>query len=237
MNILAIDASGKTAGVCVMQNGQVTFAETWAEGFTHSETLLPLVQKALNAASLTPVLLNCYAVTTGPGSFTGLRIGLALVKGLALVHNTPVAGVSTLLALAQGCGLQGTVIAALDARRGEVYWAAFNCQNGTATRLTPDTAGPVEKIAEHDVFLNSPVFFVGDGAKICYNVFGLCTQVQPAPGSASANIATGVARLAMGMAANGQLAPAAAVQPVYLRLSQAERERAERLHKPILFIQ
>lgn len=228
MNILALDASGKSAGVCIMQNGVPTVAHTLSQGLTHSETMLPLVQRCLAEAGLSPARLDAYAVTSGPGSFTGLRIGLALVKGLALPFQTPVAGFSTLHALAEACGLEGTVIAALDARRGEVYWAAFRCQNGSSTRLTEDTAGPADEIADSPCFSNSPLFFIGDGAKICYNAFELYPHLQPAPEDASRNIALGTARLAAKAAQTCGFYSAEKLLPSYLRLSQAERERLAR---------
>lgn len=230
MNILALDASGKTAGICLTQNGKQLYSKTLCEGLTHSETLLPLVQQGLAACGLTVAQIDLYAITNGPGSFTGLRIGIALIKGLAMVHNTPVVGVSTLHALAAGCTLNGTIVAALDARRGEVYWAAFKRENGHLTRLTPDTAGPVEQIAEYGFFSNSPVFFIGDGAKICYTSFKLCSGIQNAPPAASLGIAQGAAFLAENRTAEQEKNTSASqLVPVYLRLSQAERERKARL--------
>ena len=142
MNILALDTAGKTAAVAVMQQDILRYETASNTGLTHSETLLPMVDTALRACGLTAAQIDLYAVTIGPGSFTGLRIGLSAVKGLAFAANTPCAGVSTLAALAWGMAGQGTVVGALDARRGQVYWAGFDLESHD--RLTPDAAEPVE---------------------------------------------------------------------------------------------
>ena len=126
MNILAIDTAGRSAAVAVMQNDRLLYEQIGNTGLTHSETLLPMVDAALRAAGLTCDDIDLYGVTNGPGSFTGLRIGLAAVKGLALPRQTPCCGVSTLAALAFGLAGCGTVIGAQDARRGQVYWAGFD---------------------------------------------------------------------------------------------------------------
>ena len=146
MNILAIDTAGKTAAVAVMRDDTLLYEMASNTGLTHSETLLPMVDTALKACGLTPAQLDLYAVTNGPGSFTGLRIGLAAVKGLAFAANTPCAGVSTMAALAYGVCGEGTVIGAQDARRGQVYWAGFDL--ATHARLTPDAAEPVTALEE-----------------------------------------------------------------------------------------
>lgn len=226
MNTLfAVDSSGKTAGVCVLQDGAVLYERTLDEGLTHSETLLPLVQRALAATGLAPALVDTWAVTAGPGSFTGLRIGMALVKGLAFPSKAPAVPVSTLEALAWGCGLRGTVVTALDARRGEVYWAAFSCGD-KVERLTPDAAENVACMAKIVQSAPAPVYFVGDGAEICYNQYNCGTNVRRPGGGQSMSIARGAAFLAQWVMAHGGPAPAEDMQPRYLRLSQAERERA-----------
>ena len=119
MNILAIDTAGKTAAVAVMRDDTLLYEMASNTGLTHSETLLPMVDTALKACGLTPAQLDLYAVTNGPGSFTGLRIGLAAVKGLAFAANTPCAGVSTMAALAYGVCGEGT--AQTDPLRGRLH--------------------------------------------------------------------------------------------------------------------
>ena len=144
MNLLAIDTAGKTAAVAVLRDEVLLYEAAANNGLTHSETLLPMVDTALKACGLRCADIDLYGVTAGPGSFTGLRIGLAAVKGMALPRQTPCAGVSTLEALAWGMAGQGTVVGALDARRGQVYWAGFDL--ATHDRLTPDAAAPVQAL-------------------------------------------------------------------------------------------
>ena len=226
MNILAVDTAGKTAAVAVWQDGSLLYELFGNTGLTHSETLLPMVDAALRACHLTTDDVDVYGVTAGPGSFTGLRIGLAAVKGLALPRNTLCAGVSTLQALAFGLTGEGTVIGALDARRGQVYWAAFDL--GSHARLTPDDAAPVETLENFVKDCKKPLLFVGDGAALCYNKFSQVTGVLPCPAALRGLRGAGVALAAAAAAEAGQCVPPAALLPNYHRLSQAERERAER---------
>lgn len=227
-SILALDSSGKTAGVCILQNNNVLFEKTIDEGLTHSETLMLLVKEALDVSGLSPREINTYAVTAGPGSFTGLRIAMSVIKGMALVHKTPVVPVSTLLAtaFASGCN-SGTLVCALDARRSEVYWAAFSCQNGIR-RLTEDSAGPADKISDYVNFNTGKVIFVGDGAYLCYNVYGYTGNVEVLSSKIPIPVAKGAALAAAGFMAENAI-PANKLKPCYLRLSQAERERNNRL--------
>lgn len=226
MNILAIDTAGRSAAVAILQNDRLLYEQIGNTGLTHSETLLPMVDAALRAARLTCDEIDLYGVTNGPGSFTGLRIGLAAVKGLALPRQTPCCGVSTLAALAFGQVGQGTVIGAQDARRGQVYWAGFDL--ATHARLTPDAAAPVEALENFVAGCPKPLIFVGDGAALCYNRFGAVDGVLPCPPALQLLRGAGVALAAQAMAEAGEAVPPAALLPDYHRLSQAERERAAR---------
>lgn len=226
MNLLAIDTAGKTAGVAVLQDGALRYAAFCDTGLTHSETLLPMVDTALRQCHLTVREIDVFGVTAGPGSFTGLRIGLAAVKGLALPQNTPCAPVSTLEALAYGVVGTGTTIGALDARRGQVYWAAFDTL--THARLTPDEAAPLEALENFIKSCKKPLLFVGDGAALCYNKFDHVEGVLPCPPALRGLRGAGVALAAQACIARGETMPPAALRPDYHRLSQAERERAER---------
>ncbi len=226
MYLLAIDTAGRTAAVAVLQDDTLLYEAFSDTGFTHSETLLPMADAALKACGLTPAQIDLYGVTAGPGSFTGLRIGLAAVKGLAFAANTPCAGVSTLDALARGVNGAGTVVAALDARRGQVYWAGFDLAGHA--RLTPDDAAPVTELANFVATCKKPVFFVGDGAALCYNTFEKTEGVLPCPPALRGCRGAGVALAARAQWQAGQAVAPAALLPSYHRLSQAERERAER---------
>ncbi|MDD4850294.1 MAG: tRNA (adenosine(37)-N6)-threonylcarbamoyltransferase complex dimerization subunit type 1 TsaB [Gemmiger sp.] len=230
MNILAIDTAGRSAAVAVLQGDALLYESFCNTGFTHSETLLPMVDAALAACGLKIADIGLFGVTAGPGSFTGLRIGLAAVKGLAFAGNTPCAGVSTLAALAYGHTGQGTVVAALDARRGQVYWAGFEL--ATHARLTPDAAEPVEALADFITNCKKPLFFVGDGAALCYNTFMLADGLLPCPPALRGGRGAGVGLAALACYQAGLATPPAALLPSYHRLSQAERERAEREAAP-----
>ena len=226
MNILAIDTAGKTAAVAVMRDDTLLYEMASNTGLTHSETLLPMVDTALKACGLTPAQLDLYAVTNGPGSFTGLRIGLAAVKGLAFPRETLCAPVSTLEALAAAHTGEGTVLCALDARRAQVYSAAFDL--ATHTRLLDDDARAVTDLADFVEKCKKPLFFVGDGAGLCYNKYSNVPGVLQTPPALRGGRAAAVALVAKQMAAAGQAVFIKALLPDYHRLSQAERERLAR---------
>lgn len=227
MTVFGLDTAGRTAAVALMQNDRLLYESFFDGGLTHSETLLSLVDGAFKTTGLTPAQVELWGVCSGPGSFTGLRIGLAAVKGLTFVTGAPCAPVSTLEALALSCpGGEGTVLAALDARRGEVYWAAFTL-TGHA-RLTPDAAAPVKSLRDFIENCKKPLFFVGDGAKLCYNEYGQISGVQPSPAALGLCRGAAVCLAAKAMHAQGLAVAPAALLPSYHRLSQAERKRAER---------
>ena len=136
MNILAVDTAGKTAGVALLQDDRLLYECYLDAGMTHSETIMPLIDNCLKFCHLTCADIDVYGVNAGPGSFTGLRIGLAAVKGLAFPRETLCAPVSTLEALAAAHTGEGTVLCALDARRAQVYSAAFDL--ATHERLMDD---------------------------------------------------------------------------------------------------
>lgn len=229
MNLLAIDTAGKTAAVAVLRDTTLLYEVNLNNGLTHSETLMPMVDTALKACGLTPADIDVYGVTVGPGSFTGLRIGLSAVKGLALPRQTPCAGVSTLAALAYGLTGEGTVLTALDARRGQVYWAAFDL--ASHRQLTEDSAEPLANLENFIFSCKKPLIFVGDGASLCYNRYGTLDGVLPCPAALGSLRGAGVALAAHAAWEKGECVPPAALLPEYHRLSQAERERAEREKK------
>ena len=238
MIVLGIDSSAKTAGVAVLRDGTLLYESWLGTGFTHSETLLELTDAALRAVRITPAAVDVYAVTAGPGSFTGLRIGMALVKGLAAVNDTPCVPVSTLRALAAACDVPGLIIPAMDARRGEVYTAAF-CKraDGTLLRLRDDTAESAAAAMDFAAAwcAENPgcsVTLVGDGAYLCAADWAKRGLDVPAVRLASEDLRTraaaAAAHIAAEEAAAGQAMSAAELRPDYHRLCQAERERAER---------
>ena len=226
MNILAVDTAGKTAGVALLQDDRLLYEVYLDAGMTHSETLMPMIDTCLKMCGMTCADIDLYGVNAGPGSFTGLRIGLAAVKGLAFPRETLCAPVSTLEALAAAHTGEGTVLCALDARRAQVYSAAFDL--ATHSRLLEDDARAVADLADFVENCKSPVF-VGDGASLCYNKYGSVPGVLQAPAALRGGRAAAVALVAKQMAEAGKAVLPEALLPDYHRLSQAERERAERL--------
>ena len=229
MKILALETSAKAASCAVLSDG-VPVASAWqATGLTHSRTLLPMVEDMLKNSELALSDLDAVAVAAGPGSFTGLRIGVAAVKGLAWAAEKPCLPVSTLEAMAWPLShLEGAVVCAMDARRQQIYNAVFRAESGRLTRLCPDRAVSLAEAAEDLRSLEGPITVVGDGAALCHDYLTAQGVVCAlAPVHLRLQSAVGV-----GMAAE-RLWPAGAIdaqalRPVYLRLSQAERERLAR---------
>lgn len=230
MKILALETSAKSVSAAVVENGAVLCSAYQNTGLTHSRTLMPLVDGMLRAADLTCADMGLIAVSHGPGSFTGLRIGVSAAKGLAWTLELPCCGVSTLLAMAQNLRhMDATVICAMDARRNQVYNAVFHAEKGQLRRLCEDRAIGLAQLAEELQNDSSHKIVVGDGAQLC------CTYLQQqgiecrlAPAALVMQNAVGVALAAEELAAQGQTVSAHELVPVYLRLSQAERERLAR---------
>ena len=227
MKILALETSAKSVSAAVVENGAVLASSYQNTGLTHSRTLMPLVDGMLKAAELSLDAMGLVAVAQGPGSFTGLRIGVSAAKGLAWAKELPCCGVSTLLAMAQNLRhMDGTIVCAMDARRNQVYNAVFRAENGQLTRLTEDRAVSLAELAEELKNKEGAKFVVGDGAKLCYTY--LTQQGIPcrmAPAALVMQNAVGVGLAAEELAAEGKTVSSQELVPVYLRLSQAERER------------
>ena len=170
MNILAVDTAGKTLGVALLQDDRLKYECYLDGGMTHSETLMPLVDHCLKLCGLTCADIDLFGVNAGPGSFTGLRIGLAVVKGLALPRQIPLRG--RLHDGRAGLWPGGRGHCHRCARMpacGQVYWGAFDL--AAHDRLTPDTAAPVTTLENFVQTCKKPLFFVGDGATLCYNTY------------------------------------------------------------------
>lgn len=230
MKILALETSAKSVSAAVVENGAVLASAYQNTGLTHSRTLMPLVDGMLKAAELPLENVDLIAVAQGPGSFTGLRIGVAAAKGLAWAKDLPCCGVSTLVAMAQNLRhLDGEIICAMDARRNQVYNAVFEAKDGRLTRLSEDRAIGLAQLAEEVKNRSSTKIIVGDGAHLCYNYFleaGIPCRMAPV--QLRMQNAVGVALAAEELAAEGKTVSAHQLVPVYLRLSQAERERLAR---------
>ena len=230
MKTLALEPSAKSVSVAVTENGTLLAQAYQDRGLTHSVTLMPLLDGMLKTAGLTLDDMDIIAVAQGPGSFTGIRIGVSAAKGLAWAKALPCCGVSTLEAMAYGVtDFEGIVVGAMDARRQQVYNALFRTENGCVTRLCADRAVAMELVAEELAAMPEPKLIVGDGAALLYDFLqkaGIgCRLASPLHRQQSA---AGVALAAEHLAAQGLTCSAQELQPVYLRLSQAERERLAR---------
>lgn len=227
MKILALETSAKAVSVAVVEDGAVLAAAYQNIGLTHSVTLMPLMDGMLHNAGLTAADMDLIAVAAGPGSFTGLRIGVSAAKGLAWALGLPCCGVSTLEAMVENVRMfEGTVICAMDARRQQIYNAVFDCRGGVLTRRCEDRAVALETLADELKNDTQPKIVVGDGAKLCgiyLNAQGISCRM--APPDSRYQKAAGVALAAERLAQEGQTLTAQTLRPVYLRLSQAERER------------
>ncbi len=230
MKIIALETSAVTASVAVTEDERLLAQSFQNSGLTHSATLMPMVSALLKNTGLTLDEMDVVAVAAGPGSFTGVRIGVAAAKGLAWPGDKPCAPCSTLEAMAWQCAhVEGEICAAMDARRNQVYCARFRAEGGTLTRLTPDRAMGLDGLADEVRASDLPQILVGDGAHLVRAALveqGLpCSTMPP---HLIYQTAWGVARCALRIAREGQLVSAAAMAPSYHRLSQAERERLER---------
>lgn len=230
MKILALETSAKSVSAAVVENGTVLASAYQNTGLTHSRTLMPLVDGMLKAAELQLEDMGLIAVAQGPGSFTGLRIGVSAAKGLAWARELPCCGVSTLVAMAQNLRhMEGEIVCAMDARRNQVYNAVFEARDGQLTRLSEDRAIGLAQLAEEIKNRPGTKIIVGDGAQLCYNHLaeqGIACRL--APQQLRMQNAVGVALAAEELAAEGKTVSAHQLVPVYLRLSQAERERLAR---------
>lgn len=230
MLILAFETSAKAGSVALLRDGKLLAESYQNTALTHSQTLLSMAQAQLESCGLTPQAVEAVAVAAGPGSFTGVRIGVAAAKGFAWGGSIPCCGVSTLEAMALQLGVsQGFVLPVMDARRSQVYNALFSCENGTLRRLREDRAISLSDLAEELKTLDGPIYLVGDGSELCYNTLKdtVCSLVLP-PEHRRHQRAAGVALAAAARIAAGEACDPETLVPNYLRLSQAERERLER---------
>ncbi len=228
--LLAFETSAKAASVALF-NGDTLLGESYQNtGLTHSQTLLTMAEDLLKNCGAGVNDLKGVAVAAGPGSFTGVRIGVAAAKGLAWGKELPCWGVSTLEAMALGFGAQdGYVLATMDARRNQVYTALFLAEKSVLTRVFEDSAIALTELKERIKALDGPIYLVGDGSLLTYNTLktDVSALVLP-PEHKMHQRAVGVGLAAMAAIARGETGDANALSPNYLRLSQAERERLEK---------
>lgn len=227
MKILALETSAKAVSAAVTEDGQVLASGYQDTGLTHSRTLMPIVEAILKNAELTVADMDVIAVAAGPGSFTGIRIGVSAAKGLAFAADKPAVGVSTLAAMARNVAhVDGLIVCAMDARRQQIYNALFQALDGKLTRLTPDRAVSLEDLAAELRENSLPKIIVGDGSALCHRYLteqGIPCRIAP-PQLVMQN-AMSVALEAQETAEVGALQSAQELQPIYLRPAQAQRLR------------
>ena len=233
MLILAFETSAKAASVALMENGKLLGESYQNTGLTHSQTLMVMAEDVLRQCGKTAADVEAVAVAEGPGSFTGVRIGVAAAKGFAWGKEIPCYGISTLEAMAESLGaFEGYVCPCMDARRSQVYNALFLAEGGKLTRVTEDRAIALADLKEELKNVEKSIFLGGDGANLCYNTLReeVANLVLP-PEHRIHQRAVGVAILAQRMADAGIAPSGGELTPNYLRLSQAEREKLEKMQK------
>ncbi len=232
MLILSLDSSAKAASVALMEDSKLLGEFFIDTAFTHSRTLAPMIENLLSVTGKTTEDIDLIAVSNGPGSFTGVRIGVAVAKGIAFVRDIPAMAISTLESMAYNLILTDCIVcAAMDARRNQVYNALFRVENGIVERLCEDRAISLSELKEEisQKYCGERVIIVGDGAQITYNEFDEDVPVELAPVNVIMQRASSVALSALSKIGRGETPiKASELLPSYLRLSQAERERKEK---------
>ena len=233
MLILAFETSAKAASVALLEDNKLLGESYQNTGLTHSQTLMVMAEDLLKQCGRTVGDLTAVAVAEGPGSFTGIRIGVAAAKGFAWGKNIPCYGASTLEAMAQTLGIyEGYICPVMDARRSQVYNSLFYVDHGIISRVREDRAIALAELSEELKSLEGPIYLVGDGSDLTHRTLsGDIPGLVLPPEHRKHQRAVGVALLAAKKALAGEAGDGAALTPNYLRLSQAERERNERLQK------
>lgn len=228
MRILGFDTAAKTASVALWEDGKIVSEFYLNSGFTHSETALPMAKSLLDAAKCDIKDIDVFAVNCGPGSFTGLRIGIAAVKAIAMAENKPCASVSTLEALAYNLyGYEGIICPVMDARCGQMYTAFFRGSKSGIERLSDDETLMTDELYKKIEDLGEKVILVGDGAKICQKKFESCLcEIATDPLLLGRAFAT--CMVAAKLCENNELVTAEKLIPNYLKLAQAEKEKLEK---------
>ena len=227
MKLLAFESSAKAASTALLSDGALLAEYTQNSGQTHSRTLMEMAKDMLTNCGLTPQDIDAVAVAAGPGSFTGVRIGMACAKGFAWGRQLPLYGVSTLEAMVRGAAYaDGIWCACMDARKQQIYNAVFAMERGVLRRVTEDRALAIFELAQELAGEKAPIWLVGDGAKLTADTLadsGLPLHLLPE--QLRQQHASGVALCAMARIEAGDPGDAAALTPNYLRMAQAERTR------------
>lgn len=227
MKILGVDSTATAASAAVCIDNKIVALNYSNTGLTHSQTLLPMIEAVLGAASVKVSELDCIAVSNGPGSFTGVRIGVSAVKGIAQPLNIPCLTISTTEVIAKPLENTGCyAVSVMDARCNQVYTAQFDCSEGFA-RVTPDEAITIDELGERLKSVNKPIVLIGDGTRVAYNKLkDIIPGIRTATPSVVYQSAADACSIAFDRlcADEGCTIAPHEVLPNYLRLSQAERE-------------
>ncbi|WP_352400036.1 tRNA (adenosine(37)-N6)-threonylcarbamoyltransferase complex dimerization subunit type 1 TsaB [Anaerotignum sp.] len=230
MKILAIDTTGQTASAAIAQGDKLIAEFTLNYKLTHSQTIMPMVAEICEKSETKPWDVDYIACASGPGSFTGLRIGAATAKGLALALEKKIVPVPTLDALAYNVFETDKIICPImDARRSQVYTAFYRWDNGMLRRLTEMMAISIDEVIQRAQGYGQKVIFLGDGVPVHQEKLSLYPDFIYAPAHCSLQRAASIAAFAMVLAREDRAVAGNAFEPIYLRKSQAEREREERL--------
>ncbi len=236
MRILAFDSTATAASVAICDEGKVLSEFLVNAGLTHSRTLVPMLDASLNNTDSDLKSIDALAISNGPGSFTGVRIGVAVVKGLAFAENLPCIEVSTLESMAYNLVLTDCVVcAAMDARCAQVYNAMFEIKYGEVVRLCDDRALSIADLKSEltEKYTDKRIILVGDGAELCFKeLIDTTLSVELAPPALRFQKASSVAAAAFDKLKKGEKPKSASeLLPSYLRLSQAERELKKKENK------
>lgn len=228
MLIFALDSTATVGSVALLCDGLPLAAFTLKNGNTHSETLLPMAKALFEVTGTTPDDVDLFACSAGPGSFTGVRIGAATVKGLTFGKNKTVIGVSSLEAMARNLlPAKGLIAPVMNARRGQVYNALFMAEGDSLTRLCPDRALAASALCDELAARGESFYLVGDGTEVTAAALGSLTPL-PVPQPVAEQNAIGVGKAAYLAYLSGVRTTDKDLTPIYLRLPQAERERLAR---------
>ena len=223
MKILAVDSSSVTAAVAITENGKVLAENFINNGLTHSQTLMPMVEKTINESGISVKDIDLFAITHGPGSFTGVRIGIASIKGMADALDKKCLPISTLEAIAEPLKNEDVIACAvMDARCNQVYTAIFN--NGE--RLCDDKAVLIDELGEELKQYDKRIVFIGDGSVLCYDkLHEIIQDCDVADEKIRYVHGESIGFVAENKIKNGEEPiNSANLVPFYLRLPQAERE-------------
>ncbi len=233
MNIFAVDTSAKAVSAAILCDDKLVSQVSLNTGLTHSETLLPICADLLKNARMSLDDIDLFAASIGPGSFTGLRIGISAVKGFAFAKQKPCVGVSSLLGLVMNHTDKREILCAVtDARRDDAYCAFFAMQQRKMTRLTDDLAVHISQMGElFDVYGEKEILLIGDGAAAVKNKYTDRNYITLLNTPYTLQQAYGIGLSAYEQAVAGKAISAKELMPVYIRLPQAQRERLERLQK------